>query len=158
MCLFCSRPSALPTHGGIKRLPANATADSLTCYVREADANSLNSLEQFAPSSRSNYSKSNSIATLFLCRPGRLPIQTFVVPEHFRLFCRLPRLHPFRFFCGKGGNLIALRGPGPYRAALPPPRWYTTPTFTFITSSAGFDRTTNASEKWRSLSRPKRKS
>ena len=47
---------------------SNVTADSLTRDVREADANSLNSLEQFAPSSRSNYSKSNSIATLFLSR------------------------------------------------------------------------------------------
>ena len=45
----------------MKRLPGNATADSLTCYVREADANSLNSLEQSAPSPRSNYLKSNSI-------------------------------------------------------------------------------------------------
>ena len=63
-----SRQQALPTHGEMKRLPGNPTADSLTCYVREADANSLSSLEQSAPSSRSNYSESNSIATLFLLR------------------------------------------------------------------------------------------
>jgi hypothetical protein len=52
----------------MKRLAGNATADSLTCDVREADANSLNSLEQSGLSSRSNYSKSNPIATLFLSR------------------------------------------------------------------------------------------
>ena len=73
LSLCISPPPASPTHGGMKRLPGNATADSLTCYVREADANSLNSLEQSAPFSRSNYSKFNPISTLF---PSRARLQS----------------------------------------------------------------------------------
>jgi hypothetical protein len=47
----------------MKLLPANAAANSLTCHVREADANLLNLLQQ---STRTD--NSGSTATLLLFR------------------------------------------------------------------------------------------
>jgi hypothetical protein len=55
----------------MKLLPANAAANSLTCHVREADANLLNLLQQSTRNFARLTDNSNSTATLFLIREDR---------------------------------------------------------------------------------------
>jgi hypothetical protein len=52
----------------MKLLPANAAANSLTCHVREADANLLNLLQQSTRTFTRITDNSGSTATLFLFR------------------------------------------------------------------------------------------
>ncbi len=52
----------------MKLLPANAAANSLTCHVREADANLLNLLQQSTRTFTRITDNSGSTATLLLFR------------------------------------------------------------------------------------------
>ena len=58
----------------MKLLPANAAANSLTRYVREADANLLNLLQQPTRTFTRITDNSGSTATLFLFRGSSLPL------------------------------------------------------------------------------------